>query len=63
MDYSILKIIRRQNKMKIIELAQKTGIHRETLSNIERGKNNTDVRSLEKICKVFDLELQIITKA
>lgn len=62
MDYTILRIIRRQAKMTILKLSEKTGIHRETLSNIERGKNNTDVRSLEKICKVFDLEVQINPK-
>lgn len=63
MNYKILKNTRLGQKMTILKLAEKTGIHRETLSKIERGINNTDVKTLEKICSIFNLKVNISKEA
>lgn len=52
-----IKKLRVDRKIKLIELAEKTGIQIATLSRIEHGKMIGSVVSHAKIAKALDLEL------
>lgn len=62
MDFTILRTLRKSNKMKLIELAKKIGISPAYLSMIEQNKREPRLCTVEDICKELDCELRIIPK-
>lgn len=46
-----------KNRYKQIELAQKVGLERTSITNIETGKQNVTVFALYKICEVFQIDI------
>ena len=63
MDYSIIKELRKQRRIKQYEIASKCGITQSYYSLIEQGLKNPSVKVLENICNELDLELRMISKA
>jgi len=59
MDLSIIKELRRIRKIKIQDLAKQSGIHRNTMSNIENNRSNPTLEQLESILKCLNLKLAI----
>lgn len=51
----ILRRIRTMKKYSLSMLAAKTGLSKSSLSNIENGKNNPTVDTLDKICEALDV--------
>ncbi len=49
MNYIALKEIRLMRKIKLNELSKKTRINRNTLSQIENGKRNPTIKTIENI--------------
>ena len=62
MDFTILRTLRKSNKMKLIELAKRIGISPAYLSMIEQNKREPRLCTVEDICKELDCELRIIPK-
>lgn len=61
MDYgAILRAVRIGKGLSIIELAEKSGVHPNTISNWERGKSQPSIYGYEACLKVcgFKLELE-----
>jgi HTH-type transcriptional repressor of puuD len=52
-----IKEIRKQSGIKITELAEKAGIARVYLSDIERGKHTPSLKTLEAICAALKVSL------
>ncbi len=52
-----IKEIRKQSGIKIVELAEKAGIARVYLSEIERGKHTPSLKTLEAICVTLNVSL------
>ena len=52
-----IKEIRKQSGVKIIDLAEKAGIARVYLSDIERGKHTPSLKTLEAICVALNVSL------
>ena len=59
MNYLTIKDMRRIKKMKIADVSNITGLHRETVSKIERGLTNPSVSDLESVCGVLGLSVKI----
>lgn len=59
MDIAVLKQIRRIKKVKIQDLAKKTGLNVRTISLIENGKANPRIDTLEKIAEALDCKIVI----
>lgn len=59
MDFSILKLIRKSKKIKLIDMAKRVGITPAYLSQIENNKRNPRVSTIEDICKELE-SIQII---
>lgn len=52
-----IKEIRKQSGIKIVDLAEKAGIARVYLSDIERGKHTPSLKTLEAICAALNVSL------
>ena len=52
-----LRLLRKQKKITIKEVSQRTGMSTSFISQVERNVVNPSVASLKKICDVFDLPL------
>ncbi len=59
MNYGKIKSVRQKNKISILEMADLTGVSRETISLVERGLISPNVASLEKILLPLNLKLYI----
>ncbi len=59
----IKKLRIQNNKMSQEELAYKLGVAQTTISNIEANKVNPDFSIIEKICDVFDINLDYFSEA
>ena len=55
-----LRVIRKNRGVTIEEMAKSVGIHRETLSNIERGKTFPRIDLFNNILHKLDFELDIV---
>lgn len=60
MNLTKIKELRRQKGLTLVELSRRTGIRRETLSLIERGKASTKLSTLENILSALDGQIIII---
>lgn len=52
--------IRRKHGMKQLELAQQTGLSASAISLIENGKKRPSAETLDKIAKVFNIDVAFI---
>jgi len=57
---NIIKVLRAQNNLTQEELAQKIGISRQALSNIENGKVEPSGRIVIKIANIFGIPAEQI---
>lgn len=55
-----IKEYRAKYNMKQEELAEKTGVRRETIGNLEKGKYNPSLVLAWRIAKVFDVAIEEI---
>ena len=62
MDLSILRVVRKNKNISLIELSIMVGINRNRLGMIERGIVVPRLDLLEKICDVLGLELRLLIK-
>jgi len=58
--HSILVSLRTRQGLKIIEVARRIGIHRETYSNYERGATDIPSMVLRDIAKMYQIPASII---
>ena len=63
MDYTILRTLRKGNRLTLKYIAAKAKIKPGYLSLIERNKKMKQFEVIEDICKELDCELRIIPKA
>ena len=66
-DYNILKIfgfnlkvLRMKNGLTQFQLAEKLNVHEKHICNIETGKQNVTLKTLEKIAKALEVEPSIL---
>ena len=52
-----IREVRTKNRYKQIELAQKVGLERTSITNIETGKQNASIIVLYRICEVFQIDI------
>ena len=50
--------LRKDARMQQIELAEKVGVRRETIGNLENGKYNPSLKLAMDIAKVFDKSVE-----
>jgi transcriptional regulator with XRE-family HTH domain len=50
--------LRKEQWLKQQELADKTGLHRTYISDIERGIKNVSVENIEKISKALSIQIK-----
>ena len=63
MDFTILKKLRKSNKIKLIELSKSIGISPAYLSMIENNKRAPKVETIEDICnKLGCIDLLFVMK-
>lgn len=60
MNFDKLKEHRKAQKLTILQMQKKTGINRNMLSMIERGYANPTIKTLECICKVLGLKIELL---
>ena len=56
---AVIREIRKENKMQIGQLAELSGLHRNTVYRVERG-DDISLSNFEKLLKVFGYELEIM---
>ena len=56
---SVIREIRQEHQMQIGQLAELSGLHRNTVYRVERG-DDISVANFEKLLKVFGYELEIM---
>jgi len=54
--------LRKQKKFSQEELAQKTGLHRTYISDIERGNRNVSLENIKKIANALDVRMDFLLK-
>ena len=54
--------LRKQKKFSQEKLAQKTGLHRTYISDIERGNRNVSLENIKKIADALDIQLNYLLK-
>lgn len=54
--------LRKQKKFSQEELAQRTGLHRTYISDIERGNRNVSLENIKKIADALDVQLNYLLK-
>lgn len=57
-----IKNIRNQKGLKQIWVAKKAGISNRYLSGIESGKKNPTIKTIENVCKVLGISLEVTIK-
>jgi len=57
-----VKELRKQKKFSQEELAQKTGLHRTYISDIERGNRNVSLENIKKIANALDVQMDFLLK-
>ena len=57
---AMLRAYRKRQGLTASELAQKSGIHRNTLSALERGQGNVELNTLLAICEQLELDLSLV---
>lgn len=57
---AMLRTYRKRQGLTASELAQKSGIHRNTLSALERGQGNVELNTLLAICEQLELDLSLV---
>jgi transcriptional regulator with XRE-family HTH domain len=57
---TMLRTYRKRQGLTASELAQKSGIHRNTLSALERGHGNVELNTLLAICEQLELDLSLV---
>ena len=57
-----VKILRKNNSLTQEEFANKLGVSRQTVSNWEQNITTPNLNDIEKICKVFNIELNYFCK-
>ena len=57
LDFTILKQIRKANKIQLQKLSKETSISLPTLINLEKNRSNVTLDTLKKISKYFDLKV------
>ena len=62
MDFTVLRNVRKQHKLKQEEVAKAAAISQPYLSAIERNNRQPSVKDVESICIVLGLELVIIQR-
>lgn len=58
-DYRILRILRRAAGMTLREAFEKSGISISFLSDIERGRTNPSVNTLERLAEIYNVDTRI----
>ena len=53
-----LKEISRQRKMSQIELSQRSGLHRNYISDAERGRRNVSLKSIQLLAMGLDVSIK-----
>ncbi len=56
-DFSIIRELRKQNKLSIADLAEQSGVSASVISKIERNQNSAEMETLFRMAKVFGLTL------
>ena len=59
MDLRDLKTIRKAQKIKIVDISKKTGIHRDRISQIERGTVNPHFNTVVAIAEAINGKITI----
>jgi transcriptional regulator with XRE-family HTH domain len=57
-----LRAERKRQKMFKTKLAEVSGVHRNTLSNLEAGAGNVELNTLIAICEQLGLDIRLIPK-
>ncbi len=60
MNYELLKEKRKDMGLTIVKLMELSGVHRETLSMIERGIADPHMSTLIKISKILKLKISFL---
>ncbi len=55
-----LSRIRQQHKLSKIELSKKSGVHRNTLHQLENGTGNVELNTLLAVCNVLGLSIHLV---
>lgn len=55
-----IKMMRKGKKMTIVELSEQAKLSKSTISDIENGKSNPSIATLNKIANVFDIPVEMI---
>jgi len=56
-DFGVLRDLRKQEKMSIAELAEKSGVSASVISKLERNQTTAEIETLYRIAKAFGLTL------
>lgn len=57
-DLSLIRVIRREKKITLVELSKRTKLSHGYIADLEKGaKNNPSVHTLEKIAKALDVSI------
>jgi predicted transcriptional regulator len=56
---AVIREIRKENQMQIGQLAELSGLHRNTVYRVEKG-DDISLSNFEKLLKVFGYELEIM---
>ncbi|MFA6816684.1 MAG: XRE family transcriptional regulator [Lentisphaeria bacterium] len=56
-DFSILRDLRKQNKMNIARCSELSGVSPSVISKLERNQNNAEIDTLYRLAKVFGITL------
>ncbi len=58
-----IRLLRKERGWRQIDLAEEAGIHENYVSDIEQGRKEICLRTLQTIAKVFDLKLAELLKS
>ena len=50
-----LKELRKEKNLSQEDVAKKIGVNHRTISNYETGYSEPDIKTIEKLCKMFDV--------
>lgn len=56
-DFGVLRELRKQEKMSIAQLAEKSGVSASVISKLERNQTTAEIETLYRIAKAFGLTL------
>lgn len=57
-----LRAARKKQKLYKTQLAESSGVHRNTISNLESGAGNVELNTLIALCDQMGLDIQLVPK-